>query len=154
MAIANLTELQAEWEARKTPTEVVGFLITAGYAPFRRVSQDQGIIVWVRKVYTRTEHVYPSERYALEDATLRGGIKYYGEVDDSGVHYDAYATIMKLANFYSTVPEDFVPVLDMAVLPQIAANFVMLVENSVVCDKSGCTEKTFLRGLGGMLKRG
>ena len=153
MSIANLTELQAEWEARKTPTEMVGFLIAAGYAPFRRVSQDQGIVVWVRKVYVRTEHVYPRERYAMGDATVKGGIRYYGDVDDSGVHYDAHATMKKLADFYSTVPEDFVPVLDMAVLPQIAANFVMLVENSVVCDKSGCEERTFLRGLGGMLKR-
>lgn len=153
MSIASLAELQSKWEARKTPKEVVDFLIMSGYAPFVRVSKDRGIVVWVKKAYTRSERVYPQERYAVRDGTVKGGVRYVGEVDTTGVHYDERATIEKLAAFYTTQIEDFEPVRQDKHLQQVARNFVMLVENGVVCGDDGCKERTFMRGLGGMLKQ-
>lgn len=155
MVGTNLQNLQSEWESqqtKRTPKEMVSFLVMAGYAPFARVSKDQGIVVWVRKVYARSLHVYSPERYLSYDAMTPGGIKTGALVDDSGVNYDPYMTIKKLADFYGTDVDDFVSVPLDASLERVARNFVVLVDNSVVCDKSGCQERTFQRGLGGMIK--
>lgn len=156
MVANSLQDLQSKWESEKTkrtPKEVVSFLIMAGYAPFRRVSQDAGVVVWVKKMYAQSQHVYPAERYRSYDGAVSGGVRVGKLVDDSGVHYDPYATVMKLADFYGAPIEDFVSVSLSKDLEQAAKNFAVLVDNSVVCDEKGCKERTFLRGLGGMVKR-
>lgn len=156
MVANSLSDLQSEWEkeqTKRTPKEMVAFLVLSGYAPFQRLSKDRNIVVWVRKAYVRSQHVYPLERYRMRDATVAGGIRVGTLVDDSGVHYDPFETIKKLATFYHAPIEDFVSIPFNKSLEQVAKNFAMLVDNGVVCDEHGCVEKPFLRGLGGLVKR-
>jgi hypothetical protein len=136
-----------------TPEQVVAFLISGGYIPYRRVSKDQILVVWVRKEYRQVESMFARENYQMPDAVVKGGVRVLGPIDRSGVVYDRAATTKKLADFYDAPVDDFQLVPMTPLLLRDAKNFVMLVEHGMVCDKAGrCYEETFMRGLGGMVR--